>query len=63
MSTRLQPWYKCENNLLTVTWPTDGVFPVDVKDIPESYKTPIIKSLNNSPVYSPELVVIDHNPP
>ena len=62
MSTRLQPWYECNDTQLIVTWPTDEVFPEDTKDVPDVYKTPIVKLLNISPVYSPELTIVSHNP-
>ena len=63
MSTRLQPWYNCNNNLLTVMWPTDDVFPVDTKVIPDTYKTTNIKLLNTSPPFIPEIVILTHSPP
>ena len=62
MSTKLQPWYECIDNQLTVMWPTDAAFPEDTKDIPDVYKTPIVKLLNTPPVYSPELTIVSHNP-
>ena len=63
MSARLQPWYECNDTQLTVMWPTDDVFPEDTKDVPDVYKTPIVKLLNTPPVFSPELAIFSHNPP
>ena len=63
MSTRLQPWYLCNDTQLTVTWPTDAAFPEDTMEVPDVYKTPIVKLLNTPPVYSPELTILSRIPP
>ena len=63
MSTRLQPWYECNDNQLTVMWPTDDVFPENTKDLPNVYKTPIVELLNTPPVFNPELTILSRIPP
>ena len=63
MSTRLQPWYECTGNLLKVTWPTETVFPLDVKEVPETFNSPVHKLLHAKPAYSPEMVILTHSPP
>ena len=62
MSTRLQPWYECNDTQLTVMWPTDDVFPEDTKIVPDVYKTPIVKLLKIPPVFSLELTIVSHHP-
>ena len=63
MSTEVQPWYECKDGLMTVKWPTDKVFPVDEKKVPDIFTSPIIKRLNTSPIYNPEMVILSHVPP
>ena len=64
MSTSLQPWFECKNNLLRVTWPTDDVFPEYVKEIPDVFTTRLTKLFNAfQPPYGPELSILTHIPP
>ena len=63
MSTRLDPWYICDNGTLVVTWPTEMVYPVDVKKVPISYSSVIAKQLQAPPAYKPEMVILSLSPP
>ena len=63
MSTRRKPWYECTGDLLKVTWPTNTLFPQDVKKVPQDFGSSIVKRLNMKPQYSPLMVILTNNPP
>ena len=63
LSSKLQPWYECKDNILKVTWPTDDVFPADTRKVPDIYKIPVGKLLNISLANGIELALISHVPP
>ena len=63
MSTTLQPWYECTDDMLKVIWPTETVYSPDVKEVPDVFASPITKLLNAKPVYIPEMVILTHRPP
>ena len=63
MSENLKPFFTCEKDVLTVTWPTDRVYNDDVTSPPEPLVKTLTKKLNESNLSDAELFIINHNPP
>jgi len=45
MSTQVLPSYKCRNNNLTAYWPTDRLYSVATKQLPEDMETKLRERL------------------
>lgn len=48
---------------MTVTWPTNRVYPYDVTSSPEALSYALRKRLSQSSLQDAELVILSHNPP
>ena len=63
MSQRMKPFFKCEKDVMTVTWPTDRVYGYDVTSPPEVFSYTLRKRLSESSLQDAELVILSHKPP
>ena len=59
----MKPFFKCEKDVMTVTWPTDRVYAYDVTSPPEAFSYTLRKRLSESSLQDAELVILSHKPP
>jgi len=63
MSTTIEPFYDCINDLLTLYWPTDELYPATILE-PPAVLNELKKRLNQSDVLkSPEIFIPSYQPP
>jgi len=64
MSATIEPFYDCTNDLLTVYWPTDELYPATILEPPAVLNGELKKRLNQSDVLkTPEIFIPFHQPP
>jgi len=58
MSAKMAPLYRgCERNVLTVYWPTDNVYSVDTKEVPDNLRDTLRERLIDHETAYSEIVI------
>jgi len=57
MSTEMAPSYKCRGNVLTVYWPTDNVYSVDTKEVPDDLRVALRERLGDHETTYSEIIM------
>jgi len=64
MSAAIEPFYDCNNDLLTVYWPTDERYPATILEPPAVLSEELKKRLKQSEVLRTlEIFIFSHQPP
>jgi len=57
MSTEMAPSYECQRNVLAVYWPTDNVYSVDTKEVPDDLRNTLKERLGDYETTYSEITV------